>query len=99
MIEGKAHRADGSVSVLALADFIAQEVTSLTQNKQQPTLHMSGSAKNFTLAKEASRPVVPVLVPAPAPAKKNAPKPRPKGPWLGVKLGTRIDGLPFRDED
>jgi uncharacterized caspase-like protein len=49
-LEGRARRADGSVSVLALGDFISQEVTTLTQDKQQPTFHMSG-AKNFTLAK------------------------------------------------
>ena len=80
-LEGKARRTDGSVSVLALGDFISQEVTSLTQNKQQPTFHMSG-AKNFTLAKDAGRPVVPVLVPPPTPAKKSTPKPRPKsGQW------------------
>ena len=68
-LEGKARRADGSVSVLALGDFISQEVISLTQNKQQPTFHMSG-AKNFMLAKEAGRPVVPVLVP-PHPGKED----------------------------
>jgi uncharacterized caspase-like protein len=33
-LEGKARRADGAVSVLALGDYISQEVTSLTLNKQ-----------------------------------------------------------------
>jgi uncharacterized caspase-like protein len=71
-LEGKARRADGAVSVLALGDYISQEVTSLTLNKQQPMFHMSG-AKNFTLAKEASVPVAPVLA-SPSEAKKTASK-------------------------
>jgi hypothetical protein len=45
---GKARRFDGSVSVLALGDYISQEVAILTQNMQQPTFHMSG-AKNFLI--------------------------------------------------
>ena len=98
MIEGKVRRPDGSVSVLALADFISQEVNQPDAEQAAADIsHVSG-AKNFTLAKEAGRPVVPVRVPPPAPAKKNAPKPRPKGPWLGVKLGTRIEGA-TPDED
>jgi len=75
-LEGKARKADGSVSVLALGDFVSQEVTNLTLNKQQPMFHMSG-AKNFTLAKEASAPVLPVVVP-PVEEKKTAPNQRPK---------------------
>jgi WD40 repeat protein/uncharacterized caspase-like protein len=75
-IEGKARRADGSTSVLALGDFVSQEVANLTQNKQQPTFHMSG-AKNFALAKEVGEPIVPV--PAhPKEAKEPAHKPHPK---------------------
>jgi uncharacterized caspase-like protein len=75
-LEGKARKADGSVSVLALGDFISQEVANLTLNKQQPMFHMSG-AKNFTLAKEMSAPVVPVVAP-PLEEKKTAPHQRPK---------------------
>jgi uncharacterized caspase-like protein len=75
-LEGKARKADGSVSVLALGDFISQEVANLTLNKQQPMFHMSG-AKNFTLARELNAPVVPVVV-APPEAKKAASNQRPK---------------------
>ena len=50
-LEGKARRPDGTVSVLTLGDFVSQEVSQLTQEKQQPTFHMSGT-KNFTLAKQ-----------------------------------------------
>jgi uncharacterized caspase-like protein len=75
-LEGKARKPDGSVSVLALGDFISQEVANLTLNKQQPMFHMSG-AKNFTLARELSVPVVPVVV-APTEEKKTAPNQRPK---------------------
>ena len=75
-LEGKARKADGSVSVLALGDFISQEVANLTLNRQQPMFHMSG-AKNFTLAKEFSAPVVPIVVP-PTEEKKTAPDQRSK---------------------
>jgi WD40 repeat protein/uncharacterized caspase-like protein len=75
-LEGKARKADGSVSVLALGDFISQEVANLTLNKQQPMFHMSG-AKNFTLAKELSAPVAPILAPI-SETKKAAPNQRPK---------------------
>jgi hypothetical protein len=50
-LEGKARRPDGTVSVLTLGDFVSQEVSQLTQEKQQPTFHMSGT-KNFTLANQ-----------------------------------------------
>jgi uncharacterized caspase-like protein len=50
-LEGKARRPDGTVSVLTLGDFVSQEVSQLTQEKQQPTFHMSGT-KNFTLVKQ-----------------------------------------------
>jgi uncharacterized caspase-like protein len=81
-IEGQARRADGSVTVLALGDFISQEVARLTQNKQQPTFHMSG-AKNLALATQGSVPLVPGLAP-PSSARNIGPKLRPKtnDPWL-----------------
>jgi uncharacterized caspase-like protein len=50
-LEGKARRPDGTVSVLALGDYISGEVSRLTQDKQQPTFHMAGT-KNFTLVKQ-----------------------------------------------
>jgi WD40 repeat protein len=49
-IEGKARRKDGTVTVFGLGDFISEEVAKLTEDKQQPTFHISG-AKNFMLAK------------------------------------------------
>jgi WD domain, G-beta repeat/Caspase domain len=50
-LEGKARRADGTVSVLALSLYISEEVSRLTQEKQQPTFHMA-EMKNFTLSKQ-----------------------------------------------
>src|SRR5262249_44796448 len=50
-LEGKARRADGTVSVLALGDYVSGEVSRLTQEQQQPTFHMSGT-KNFLLARQ-----------------------------------------------
>jgi hypothetical protein len=37
--------------MLTLGDFVSDEVSRLTQEKQQPTFHMSGT-KNFTLVKQ-----------------------------------------------
>lgn len=48
---GKARTSDGSVTVLGLGAFIADEVASLTNDRQQPTFHISG-AKNFRLVKQ-----------------------------------------------
>jgi WD40 repeat protein len=50
-LEGRARKKDGSVTVLGLGEFVSDEVTGLTTNKQQPTFHMSG-AKNFMLTKQ-----------------------------------------------
>jgi uncharacterized caspase-like protein len=81
-LEGKARRADGSVSVLALGDFISHEVAALTQNKQQPTFHMSG-AKNFALAAQVNVPIAPDVTQRTS-AKVTSRKSRPKtnNSWL-----------------
>ena len=50
-LEGKARRPDGSVTLLGLGAYVAEEVASLTTDRQQPTFHMSG-AKNFLLARQ-----------------------------------------------
>ena len=48
-LEGKARRPDGAISVLALGDYIPEEVSRLTHEKQLPQFYIS--AKNFTLAR------------------------------------------------
>ena len=52
-LEGKARRSDGSVTVLGLGEFVSEEVSNLTKDKQQPTFHISG-AKNFRLVNSES---------------------------------------------
>jgi len=50
-LEGQAARKDGTVTLLALGDYVSQDVTGRTKDNQQPTFNMSG-AKNFMLAKD-----------------------------------------------
>jgi uncharacterized caspase-like protein/WD40 repeat protein len=50
-LNGKAGRKDGTVTVLGLGEYVSEDVTHRTEEKQQPTFNISG-AKNFILAKQ-----------------------------------------------